>query len=115
MTDVISQMLASNKAEALQWLRESSETSFRNLGEMETTEESIEYVQHLYDLGAVTVIACKIAEYEEGQNSGHLLVQLPPDEAKRAKLFAAEHEQAEAMGFGGVEDTGQEYLFLMLD
>jgi hypothetical protein len=48
---LIKQFLASNKAEALEWLRAGSENSFRNLGEMEA-DESIQFVQRLFDLGA---------------------------------------------------------------
>lgn len=115
MADVIKKMLASNKAEALAWLKAGSESSFRNLGEMETTDESIAFTERWYELGAEQVLACDIAEYEDGQNSGHLLIQLPSDDATRVRLFAAEREHAESMGFDGVPDEGQEYLFLMLD
>jgi hypothetical protein len=115
MEDVITEMLASTKAEALEWLRGGSESSFRNLGEMETTDESIAFAQRFYDLGAESVLACKIAEYDEGQNSGHLLIQLPSDDRARERLFAAHREHAESMGFEGEPDEGQEYLFMMLD
>jgi hypothetical protein len=114
MSDVIAEMLASNKAEAIGWLRAGSQSSFRNLGEMETTEESIAFAQRFYDLGAGSVLACNIGEYDEGQNSGHLLFQLPPDDKARERLFAA-REHAESMGFEGEPDEGQEYLFMMLD
>jgi hypothetical protein len=49
----IRRRLATKHAEALEWLRAGSTVSFRNLGEMSMTTESIEFVQHLYDLGAV--------------------------------------------------------------
>ena len=115
MSDVIAEMLASNKAEAVGWLRGGSRSSFRNLGEMETTEESIAFAQHFYDLGAKSVLACNITEHDGGQNSGHLLVQLPSGDAARERLFAAHREHAESMGFEGELDEGQEYLFMMLD
>lgn len=112
---LVAKLLRSRKAEALQWLRDVSDASFRNLGEMGTTEESIEYVQRLYDAGAMQVIAVEIYEYELGQNTGHLLVQLPRDAAPRLRVFELEREQAERGGFDGVEDTGQEYLYFKLD
>ena len=115
MSDVIAKMLKSRKAEALSWLRGGSAASFRNLGEMATTEESIAFVQHFYDLGAESVLACNIVEYDNAQNSGHLLIRLPSDHAARVRLFAAEREHAESMGFEGEPDVGQEYLFMMLD
>jgi hypothetical protein len=108
-------LLASHKAEALEWLRASSPASFRNLGEMETTEESIDYVQRLYDAGAVKVLAVEIDEYGSDQNTGHLLVQLPSDKAARRRLFHLEKQQAESVGYDGKNDDGQEYLYFKLD
>jgi hypothetical protein len=111
----IKQFLASNKAEALEWLRGGSEKSFRNLGEMQTTQESIAFVEHLYDLGAEQVLAVEIDEYDGGQNTGYLLVQLPYDDNARIRLFAFERQHAEQFGFEGETDEGQEYLYLKLD
>ena len=115
MAKVIREMLASNKAEAIEWLRAGSRSSFRNLGEIETTEESIAFAQRFYDLGAESVLACKIMKYHVGQNSGHLLIQLPSDHRARKRLFAAHGEHAESMGFEGEPDEGQKFLFMMLD
>ena len=111
---LLKQFLASNKAEALSWLRGGSDTSVRNLGEMEA-EESIRFVQHLYDLGAETVLAGEIHEYPDGANSGNLLVQLPSDDAARERLFAFERDHAESHGFDATPDEGQEYVYLKLD
>jgi hypothetical protein len=110
----IKQFLASNKAEAREWLRANSDASFRNLGEMEV-DESIEFVQRLYDLGAEKVLAVEIDEYPEGANTGHLLVQLPAADDARERLFAFEREHAESHGFEGTPDDGQEYVYLKLD
>ncbi len=110
----IKQFLSSNKAEALEWLRAGSDTSFRNLGEMEA-EELIEFVERLYDLGAEKVLAVEIDQYPEGANTGHLLVQLPSDGDAREKLFAFEREHAESHGFDGTPDEGQEYIYLKLN
>jgi hypothetical protein len=111
----IEEMLATKKAEALEWLRASSPNSFRNLGEMDTTEESIEYVQRFYDAGAVTVLAVEIGEYDGVQNTAHLLVQLPADKPTRMRLFQMENDHAESEGFDGCNDDGQEYLYFKLD
>lgn len=110
----IKQFLASKQAEALEWLRAGSPDSFRNLGEMEA-EESIEFVERLYDLGAEKVLAVEIDEYPEGANTGHLLVHLPVDDAARERLFAFEREHATSHGFDGTTDEGQEYIYLKLD
>jgi hypothetical protein len=82
---------------------------------METNEESIAYVQRLYDAGALEVLAVKI--YDDGldQNTGHLLVRLPNDPLARQQVFELEREQAEALGFVGAKDEGQEYIYLKLD
>ena len=116
MASVIEKMLASHHAEALEWLRASSPSSFRNLGELETTEESVALVEWLYSCGAIKVLACKIHVYPEGdQNSGHLLIELPTDPVARAKVFDAARELAERLAFSGDVDTGQQWLFCMLD
>jgi hypothetical protein len=115
MVDVIKKMLASNKADALEWLNAGEPGSLRNLGVMATTAESVAFVQRFYNLGAKRVLACNIREYPWGQNSGHLLVQLPMDKTARAKLFLADREHAKSLGFDGVDDSGQDYLFMMLD
>jgi hypothetical protein len=112
---LVNHFLASSTAEALAWLRAGGETTFRNLGEMRA-DESIRFVQRLYDLGAEKVLAVKIDEYPEGANTGHLLVQLPSDDdAARERLFAFEREHAESQGFNGTPDEGQEFIYLKLD
>lgn len=108
------QFLASNKAEALDWLRSASDTSLRNLGEMDAGE-SERFVQRLYDLGSEKVLAVEIADYADGANTGHLLVQLPSDDESRERLFSFEREHAEAHGFEGTPDEGLGYLYFKLD
>ena len=115
MDTVIRQMLASRNAEALQWLSAASDTSFRNLGEMATTAESIAFVKPFYMTGALKVLACKIGIAGEDQTLSHLLVELPSDKAARAALFALEAAHAESMGYDGELDKGQQYLFIWFD
>jgi hypothetical protein len=110
----IKQFLASNKAEALEWLRAAPDNSFRSLGEMEA-DESIQFIERLYELGAEKVLAVEIDEYPEGANTGNLLVQLPADDSARERVFAFEREHAESHGFDGTPDEGQEYLYFKLD
>jgi len=111
----VKKLLASRKSEALEWLEGGSAKSFRNIGELETTEESIAFIQRLYTLGAKTVLAVEIIEWEEGENTGNLLVELPREGHLRIELFAFEKQHAESMGFEGAEDTGQLYLYFKLD
>jgi hypothetical protein len=111
----VDKLLASRKAEALAWLKGGSAKSFRNIGELDTTEESIAFIQRLYSLGAKTVLAVKIIEWEQGENTGNLLVELPRDRFLRSELFAFGKQHAESMGFDDTEDMGQRYLYFKLD
>lgn len=108
--DFVREMLSSKKAEALSWLRASGPTSVRNLGELDTTDASIAFVETIYNLGAVEVLAVQIEEYPEGQSTSYLMARLPSDQ--RDRLFAFEREHAESHGFDGTEDDGQEWLFI---
>lgn len=111
----VDKLLASRKAEALTWLQAGSEKSFRNIGELETTEESVAFIERIYSLGAKTVLAVEIIQWEQGENTGKLLVELPRDRFLRSELFAFEKQHAESMGLDGAEDVGQLYLYLKLD
>jgi hypothetical protein len=112
---LVDKLLSSRKAEALAWLKGGSAKSFRNIGEMDMTEESIAFIERIYSLGAKTVLAVDIIEWERGENTGKLLVELPRDRFLRSELFAFENQLAESMGFDGAEDVGQRYLFFKLD
>jgi hypothetical protein len=78
-----------NKAEALAWLSAGSDESFRNLGELESNEESVSLVREVYELGAVEVLAVEIDSYGDGaENTGNLVIGLPDDAAARRRVFA---------------------------
>src|SRR2546427_6067499 len=95
----VDKLLSSRKAEALAWLKGGSAGSFRNIGEMDTTEESVAFIERLYSLGAKTVLAVDIIQWEQAENTGNLLVELPRDRFIRSELFAFEKQHAESMGF----------------
>jgi hypothetical protein len=103
------------KAEALSWLTGGGADTFRNPGELPTTEESIELVCKLYEFGAVTVMAVEIAADADIENTGNLVVELPTDPQKRHQLFAWEARHARVTGFDPEEDRGQLSLFIRLD
>lgn len=106
----------SDRAEAFSWLDESTEESYRTLGELATNEQSIDLVCAAYRAGASEVIAVEIDTYPDGgQNTGRLLVKLPDDAEKRRRVFAWCEPWADRLGFTAGEDVGQEYLFVMLD
>ena len=114
--DFIKQFLgASDTQEALGWLRGGSEANFRSIGELETNEESIELVELIYRAGATEVLAVEIDEFTEGQNTGKLVIRLPDTVAQRQRLFEWAGTLAEQQGLDPEPDTGQQYLFLMLD
>ena len=106
---------ASDTKEALSWLRAGNERDFRSIGELETNEESISLIELIYRAGATEVFAVEIDEFPEGQNTGKLVVKLPDDTAARRRLFDWAGTIAEQQGFDPEVDSGQQYLFLMLD
>ena len=97
--------------DALMWLHSSNHT----LGEM-NHGESRRLVNRLLKHGAVRILACEIDDYgESGQNTGHLVIELPKEEALRLKLFKALARIAESHGFAGDADDGQTYAYVKLD
>jgi hypothetical protein len=111
----IAELLATDKAPALEWLRASSETSKRNLGEMET-DISIEFVQAQHDLGAAAVLAVRITDTYgcDDQTSNDIVIQLPSDPDSRARLFSFARSHATDLGFDPEPDFGQSHLWLWL-
>jgi len=106
--------LSLNGVEALSWLYE-GEPETRTLGEDWTPEDSIEFVERAYALGALSVIAFDIDVYDEGfQNTGNLAIVLPQPGPDRAALFDLERELAEERGFEGTRDSGGKWLRLYL-
>jgi hypothetical protein len=104
----------SQKAEALQWLESSHGRN--TLGELSSTQASIDLVKAIYAAGAEDVLAIEIGDYDDGhQNSGKLVIKLPTTKADRARIFDWHGKQAESMGFDAEQDIGQSHLFSMLD
>ncbi len=100
--------------EALSWLYEGKPET-RTLGEDWTPEDSIEFVERAYALGALSVIAFDIDTYDEVfQNTGNLAVVLPEGGPERVALFDLEREVADRSGFDGTPDSGQKWLWLRL-
>jgi hypothetical protein len=103
----------SQKAEALQWLESSDGRN--TVGELSSTQASIDLVKAIYAAGAEEVIAVEIDDYDGHQNSGKLIIKLPTNKADRARVFDWHGKQAESMGFDAEQDIGQSHLFSMLD
>jgi hypothetical protein len=115
-TDMLSEELLAdaNSREVLEWLAEGSAT--RTLGELPTREASIGLARDIYDLGAIRVTAVRIDRYPDRQeNTGKLVISLPREETAREKLLGWAGQIAEEQGYEPVQDSGQNYLFVMLD
>jgi hypothetical protein len=110
----ITEMLNGVSAEAQSWLNGGGEKQYRSLGEMSAVESQA-LVNGLYEAGAMEVLAVRIDQEEDYENTGHLLLKLPPKKAIRKKLFKLEAKQAKSQGYEGSEDWGQEYLYWKLD
>lgn len=103
--------------EARQWLQSGRKRRF-TLGELDSTEESLAFVEKVYAAGAARVTAVEICEYPEmggGQNTGKLVITLSDDPSERAEVLALAGEIAEEQGFDAPSDTGERYVFVMLD
>jgi hypothetical protein len=109
-------------AEALAWLREAKTPGDRTItggdGEGWRGAKAIAVVQELYDLGAVSVTAAKITgriEKSKQQDTSRLIVQLPEDKKKRARLFGWEAKFARKFGWDPATDCGQDFLLIWRD
>src|SRR6187200_33440 len=109
-------LVSDDTREVLKWLRGAPDGELYSLGELGTTEESVALAQEIYDAGAVEVLAVEIDDYPgEGQNSGKLVIKLSDKPENRKGVFAWAAANAESLGFDPEVDTGQRYLFSMLD
>lgn len=104
-----------NKAEAYSWLDECSDESFRNVGELESNEKSLDLIQEIYR-AAVEVIAVEIDKYPDGaENTGKLIIGMPEEPEKRRQVLEWCSKISEEQAFAAHEDFGQRYAFVMLD
>ena len=104
-----------NSAEARKWLRQGKEHDIRYLGELGSTDESLSLVDEIYAAGAQRVVAVDIDVTDRGQNTGKLVIELPPDGQWRAQCFDLAGRISQELGFDPTPDVGQKYLFVMLD
>ena len=109
-------------AEALAWLREAKSPDDRTItggdGKGWKGARATAVVQKLYELGAVTITAVEIYGRVEGakrQDTSSLIIELPKDSAKRARLFKWEAKFARKEGWDPTPDWGQDYLLIWRD
>jgi hypothetical protein len=101
--------------EVLAWLRSAPPGEEHTLGTLVSTTSSIGLANQLYERGAEQVLAFEIKRYDQGENTGKLIIKLPSDAPKRRDIFAWCAKWAESLGFEPTVDEGQPYLFVMLD
>jgi len=103
-----------NTREALEWLKAGGKR--HTLGELASTAVSVRLANGFYKAGALKVWAVEIMNYSNGQeNSGKLVIELSRDAEGRKAVLRLASRKSEAMGFGEITDSGQRYIFLMLD
>ncbi|MEO0769499.1 MAG: hypothetical protein AAFY72_08700 [Cyanobacteria bacterium J06649_4] len=101
--------------EALEWLRRNDHKRLRTLGEYDTTANSIQLVEEMYAAGAVRVLAVEIDAYEDEENTGKLVIELPTTQKDREKVLSIVGKIAESQGYDPEPDEEQRYVFVMLD
>src|SRR5262245_40215945 len=104
-----------NTAEARKWLTERKNGEVRTLGELESADESLAFVEELYAAGAQKVMAVEIDISNAGQNTGKLVIELHPEAKWRKRCFEIQGTIARKQGYDPTPDVGQKYLFIMLD
>jgi hypothetical protein len=102
------------KAEALSWLKGGNKKSYRYLAEW-TTEQSIEWVECLYERGAAEVWAVEFDRNAGYESINTLIVTLPPDKKKRRSVLELTNRQIHDDGFDPEEDYGQRHLYVWFD
>lgn len=78
-------------------------------------DESIALADAVYKAGAAHVYAIEIDEYDQHQNTGKLVIELPDDASARKRVFAWAGKIAREQGFDPEREAGQRYVFVMLD
>ena len=108
-------------AVALDWLRSNKNESAFATNRFGPTSAAVSFVEQLFAAGATQVFVVsrfyepdRIAG-EGGPYADELLVQLPDDPEKRAKLFKIIAKETEEEGFDAPRDTGQSIESLWWD
>ncbi len=101
--------------EALAWLKAAEHDDSRSLGEFGSAAESIELVNRFYDAGAAEVLAVEIDDDDDYANTGKLVIKLPTETDRRGAVLSVAGEIAVSQGFDPEPDSGQSYVFVMLD
>lgn len=105
------------KMEAMDWLKNARPDESRTVGACETSQQSIEFVQQIYALGTLEILAVNIHPHPNGagERTGKLVVNLPQNPEQRSAIFEWCRHQGDSLGFTPESDQGERHLFLLLD
>jgi len=104
-------MAATNKAEARQWLKDSS----RHLIFKGDRKEVVKLVEDFYKAGATKVFICDIESHDGNDYAGGLLIVLPKDSDARGKVFKVAEKADTAFENDPTKDEGQKYIYYAFD
>jgi hypothetical protein len=106
------QIMDEGKCEdAVAWIKNRK----HNLGEMNWAK-SQQIVKRLAALGCVHIYACQVDSYgDAGENTGHLVVELPSTGEPRKKILRMIDQLAEDTGYNAPFDEGQQFAYVNLD
>ena len=104
------------EAEALEWINKETTVNLA-ANRFGSKKEAGEFIEKLYAIGAVKVVARDIEKSGEGEWSDSLAVSLPEDRGLREKILKIYNEELQREFPGGKEekDTGQLELFFWWD
>ena len=106
-----SEIMGKGKREdAVQWVKSRTHT----LGERDWSG-SKRLIARLAALGCINIYACQIDVYEEGENTGHIVVELPAETAAQSKILKALNRLASETGYSGPADDQQRFAYIGLD
>lgn len=110
-----------NKLEARQWLKNNPNKSAVATNRFGTSENALEFIEMLYQAGAIEITIDGIREEESriasegGPYAELLVIKLPSDFEKRTMLFEIAAKESEEEGFEPEIDSGQDSIKLWWD
>ncbi|MBN1918861.1 MAG: hypothetical protein JW889_13225 [Verrucomicrobia bacterium] len=111
----------SEKHEARAWLNQNKNEAPLASNRFDAKAIAVEFVEKLYECGAIRVYVTNVSydEFEVKEYGGpyadSLIVELPKDKDKRAKLFAIHTAEVLDEGYSPTRDRGQGTLFFWWD
>jgi hypothetical protein len=98
------------RVDAVEWIQTKSHT----LG-VRNWSSSKRLVDRLSKVGCVNIYACEIDDYDDHENTGHLVIELPTEAPARRNVLKMIDRLAAETGYEGPLDDGQRYAYVKLD